>query len=73
MNNYPNFRAALLKLASTNRERATLLGVSERSIANYLSSTTLPSVEKVKRFPELDDALTRDLRPSQSEVVSIVS
>ena len=63
MSKYPHFREALLKLAPTNRERAELLGVSERSIAYYLSGELLPPVEKVKRFPDLDEALTRDLRP----------
>lgn len=65
---YPHFRAALLRLAPTNRERAELLDVSERAIAYYLSGAMLPPVEKVKRFPDLDEALTRDLRPSTVQI-----
>lgn len=60
---YPNFRAALLRLGATNRERAERLGVSERTFAYYLSGVMLPPVEKVKQFPDIDQALTVDIRP----------
>jgi predicted transcriptional regulator len=74
MSKYPHFREALIKLAPTNRERAELLGVSERSIAYYLSGVSLPPVEKVKRFPDLDEALTHDLRPkSHHEIAHILA
>lgn len=72
MSKYPNFRDALLKLAPTNRERAALLGVSERSVIYYLQGVSLPPVEKVKRFPVLDDALTLDIRPeTRAETMQI--
>lgn len=60
---YPNFRRALIDRAPTNRQRAALLVVSERTIAYYLSGAILPPVEKVKQFPSLDQALTLDLAP----------
>lgn len=62
---YPNFSNALRQLAKTNRERAEVLGVSERSVVNYLYGVRLPPVEIVKQFPALDEALTRDIRPSK--------
>jgi hypothetical protein len=60
---WPNFRNALLDLAPTNRERAEMLGCSERTVAYYLSGLMLPPVEKVKRYPSLDRALTLDVAP----------
>jgi predicted transcriptional regulator len=61
MHRYPNFAKALTALAPNAKERARLLGVSERSITNYLAGRFLPPVEVVKRFPELDRALDRDI------------
>lgn len=63
MEKYPHFRQALISLAPTNRERAALLECSQRTVAYYLSGMMLPPVEKVKRFPTLDHALTLDLAP----------
>lgn len=60
---YPHFVQALRDLAPTDAERARLLGVSERSVKYYLSGDMLPHAATVKRIPELDDALTRDIRP----------
>lgn len=63
MDKYPHFRAALLQLGPTNEERAARLGVSLRSLYLYLRGDILPPVEKIKQFPELDEALTLDIRP----------
>lgn len=65
---YPCFTESLRQLAATNRERAKLLGVCERSIVDYLNGTRLPPVEKVKRFAALDDALTRDIRGPSAQI-----
>jgi transcriptional regulator with XRE-family HTH domain len=65
---YPNFKAALLRLGATNRERAERLGVSERTLAYYLRGVMLPPVEKVKQFPEVDQALTLDIRPDMVQI-----
>lgn len=62
---YPHFKAALLRLGATNRARAERLGVSERTFAYYLSGVMLPPVEKVKQFPDIDQALTLDIRPRE--------
>lgn len=62
MNKYPNFLAALRALGRTNDEIATRLGCSKSMLYVYLRGEALPPVEKVKRIPELDDALTRDIR-----------
>lgn len=72
MKNYPHFRQALLDLAPTNRARANLLECSQRTIAYYLSGVMLPPVEKVKKFPTLDHALTLDLAPQiRTELVQV--
>lgn len=69
---YPHFVQALRELAPTNKERAAIIGCSERSIIMYLQCEALPHVEKVKRVPSLDEALTRDIRPAVScEMVQI--
>lgn len=61
MHRYPNFAQALLALAPNLEERARLLGVSKRSVTNYLAGRFLPPAEKLKRFPALDHALDRDI------------
>jgi predicted transcriptional regulator len=61
---YPNFAQALRELAATDAQRAALLGVSRRMVLSYKRGDSLPSVDKVKRHAALDDALTRDIRPS---------
>ena len=58
---YPNFASAVRNLAPTIGEIAAILGVSERSVANYLAGDALPHVLKVKKFPVLDRALSQDL------------
>lgn len=63
MEKYPHFIQALRDLAPTNKERAAILGCSERSVIMYLQGEALPHVRTVKKVPSLDDALTRDLRP----------
>lgn len=69
---YPHFKNAMLRLAPTNRERAALLECSQRAIAYYLSGVMLPPVEKVKKFPTLDHALTLDLAPEiRTDIVQI--
>lgn len=60
---YPHFVQALRELAPTNKERAAIIGCSERSVIMYLQCEALPHVERLKRIPALDDALSRDLRP----------
>lgn len=67
MHRYPNFYEALRALGKTNYERAALLGVSRSTLQNYLRGDMLPPVEKVKRFKEIDDALTLDIRGEKSE------
>jgi len=68
MNKYPHFVQALRNLGVTNDERAARLGVSRSALYYYLRGEMLPPVEKVKRIPELDDALTRDIRGDQAMV-----
>lgn len=67
MSKYPHFSEALRELGNTNEERAKVLGVSRTSFYLYLRGEMLPPVEKVKRFPSLDEALTRDIRGEQTE------
>jgi len=67
MSKYPHFAEALRELGSTPNEIATRLGVSRSALYYYLRGETLPSVEKIKRFPTLDEALTRDIRGESSE------
>lgn len=72
MSKYPNFTQALRDLAPTNKERAAIIGCSERSVIMYLQGEALPHVERLKRIPSLDEALTRDIRPPAScELVQI--
>lgn len=66
MSKYPHFVEALRDLGSTNTEIAARLGVSKSALYYYLRCETLPPVEKVKRFPTLDEALTRDIRGESS-------
>lgn len=63
MSKYPHFVEALRGLGKNNDERAARLGVSKSTLYYYLRGDMLPSVEKVKRIPELDEALTRDFHP----------
>lgn len=63
MNQYPNFTAALDGLAPTKEQIAKRLGCSRRMVYLYLSGQCLPPAEKIKQFPELDNALTKDIRP----------
>jgi hypothetical protein len=67
MSKYPHFVAALRNLGENNDERASRLGVSKSALYYYLRGQTLPPVEKVKRFPTLDEALTRDIRGEAPE------
>lgn len=57
---YPNFVEALKGLGRTHSEIASLLGVSPRSIFNYLAGTYLPPTPVVKSHPTIDHALTLD-------------
>lgn len=69
---YPHFTAAVRALARTNAERAAIIGCSERAVILYMQGKALPHVVKVKRIPELDHALTRDIRgETSSEEVHI--
>jgi hypothetical protein len=63
MSKYPHFVEALRGLGSNNGERAARLGVSKSTLYCYLRGDSLPSIEKVKRIPVLDEALTRDFCP----------
>lgn len=69
MSKYPRFTEALRGLAPTNQKRAARLGVSLRSLYYYLSGDALPRTQKLKEFPKLDRALTRDLRSRSEEQV----
>jgi len=71
MHKYPHFVEALRNLAPTNRERAARMSVSVRAVNTYFRGTTLSHVLKVKQIPELDDALTRDIRPAVDMLVSV--
>lgn len=66
---YPHFIAALRDLAPTGREIAEKLGCSRRMAVYYLAERYLPPVEKVKLYPSLDHALTRDIRPEEFDVL----
>lgn len=68
MSKYPNFVEALRGLGKNNDERAAKLGVSKSALYYYLRGDTLPPIEKVKRIPELDNALTRDFRPEEVQI-----
>lgn len=67
MSKYPHFTEALRGLGNTNDECAQRLGVSRTSFYLYLRGEMLPPVEKVKRFPTLDNALTLDIRGEAHE------
>lgn len=72
MSKYPNFLLALRALGRTNDEIAARLGCSKSMLYVYLRGDALPPVEKVKRIPELDEALTLDIRPAiQADRVQI--
>lgn len=62
MSKYPHFTQALRELAPTNKERAALLGVSVRSVIYYLRGEYLPHQTTLKRHPQLDEALARDVQ-----------
>ena len=62
---YPHFAAALRTLGPTNRAIAERLGRSSRMVEHYLAGSTLPPVQIVKRFEQLDHALTLDLAPDR--------
>jgi DNA-binding XRE family transcriptional regulator len=57
---YPNFAQALRAYGETSVEIARALGVSQRSAYNYMTGKYLPTVQLVKRKPDLDEALTKD-------------
>lgn len=57
---YPNFAEALKGLGRTHTEIASLLGVSPRSVFNYLAGIYLPPTPVVKSHPAIDQALTLD-------------
>ncbi len=70
MNKYPRYLEALRNLGTNNDEIAKRLGCSRSMLYYYLRGEVLPPVEKVKRIPELDDALTIDIRgENQVEIV----
>ena len=60
---YPQFREALLKLGNDPDAIANRLGVHKRMVFHYLAGTNLPRADKLVRFPELLDALRRDMEP----------
>lgn len=62
MSKYPHVSQAIRELAPTNRERAACLGVSVRTVIYYMRGDYLPPAEIIKRYPQLDEALDRDLR-----------
>jgi hypothetical protein len=57
---FPHFRAALRQFG-TARDIAQRLGMSERAVKYYLAGTSLPKADVLLRFPELTDAVRRDL------------
>lgn len=61
MSKYPHFSQALRELAPTNKERAARLGVSVRSVIYYMRGDFLPPTKVIKRHPQLDAALARDM------------
>ena len=69
---YPRYLAALRNLGRTNDEIAAKLGCSKSMLYYYLRGEVLPPVEKIKRNPELDEALTLDFRHEiQSDLAQI--
>jgi len=71
MSRYPNFDQALRNIAPTPDEIAVKLGVSRRSVFYYLRGDYLPPLTVIKRVPELDDALDRDLSEQrQAEIAA---
>lgn len=54
---------AIATLGPTQREIAGVLGVSPRSVQNYLSGVIVPK-KLFKRFPRLERAYKRDQRES---------
>lgn len=58
---YPQFATALRKLGSTRKEIAAQINRSERQTDYYLSGNSMPPADITARFPELHEALRRDL------------
>lgn len=58
---YPNFANTLRGLAPTLRGIAERIDRSERQVSYYLSGNAMPPADITARFPELHDALRRDL------------
>ena len=70
---YPHFAYAVRALGRTIPVIAMTMGVSERSVKEYLRGTALPRVEVVKRIPALDTALTLDIAPRCTDSVNSVA
>lgn len=59
---YPEFAAALRAMGATRKKIADLIGRSERQTDYYLAGNALPPADITARFPELHEALRRDLQ-----------
>lgn len=59
---YPEFAAALRGLGATRKKIAEMIGRSERQTDYYLAGNAMPPADITARFPELHEALRRDLR-----------
>jgi hypothetical protein len=70
MSKYPHFVEALRNLGKNNDERAARLGVAKSTLYYYLRGDMLPPIEKVKRIPELDEALTLDFQSDKVQVTA---
>jgi transcriptional regulator with XRE-family HTH domain len=69
---YPRYLVALRGLGRNNDEIAARLGCSKSMLYYYLRGDILPPVEKIKRIPELDEALTLDFQAiNQGDLVQI--
>ncbi len=69
---YPRFVQTLRNLGTNNDEIAARLDCSKSMLYYYLRGDVLPPAEKIKRIPELDEALTLDIRAEiQADLVQI--
>ena len=66
---YPEFATALRGIGATRKKIAELIGRSERQTDYYLTGNAMPPADITARFPELHDALRRDLEIETGDTV----
>lgn len=58
-----HLQAALLAIHPTKKEIAKIIGVSEKTLYNYLNGASQPRTRVLLRFPQLIEAMQRDADP----------